>query len=755
MAVRTVAVAGAAGLLLAASAFGSPTSGAAATVPASSSASAAYSVTLVARVCTNYSDIMANRARNDIQESLQDLGANTVYSAGQPVDPSIETANDPNCTALNGVTFTFGTAYQKTGQYSTVTASNPAVDGVTSATAPGTPLLDAQGNPTGATIDGATNYTLNAAQIAQASRNNQLWLQGGTRASPLPPRTGGGSYGFGALRCAIDNLNGDNVEWVGFPAAAPAARHVFCYAYYIDIPPPQGTIVIRKELTAGSDVSQGFTFASNATYNPSGTFGLQVTGGAPAQTTFIRAASSAFGSSYTFEEDTTDLDAEGWTLTSVVCTGPGATIVANVVSIDLQAGTTVTCVWTDDPPHDPGLTVRKVSVGGVGTFPIVATRLTDQNGNPVVGPVLPLTATTTSENMPVDALPVPGAVAAGTWQLVETLPVVPGGSWSVTQAYCNQRSVAVSTPAPGSRSLTVVLPVNGGADCTFVNTFTPVGALTINLITHGGTSTGGFVVTTLALPQLHAADDPDGLNQSATTTTPGAPATASGDPTDALSLGSYNVLSTPPQPVALGRWSFVSFGCIGAPTTSPQPGAVVVGLSAAAPSADCTAVYDLLPLTSLQVRKTLSGDPAGRSGDVIVTVDCLDGSAGTVVGPAGQAGPFDLPTPLVFAVSTSCTVQESDTGAAPGAHVTTTAILTTPAGSSSVRLPAVIPIDSAATGYSIAIDNSYDPAALAPTGTTPIGAGVAAAAALLLGTGLVAARRRVARSVSGRRDPRP
>src|SRR5882672_8770453 len=38
-----------------------------------------YQVTLAARECAQYTDIMANLARNNIQESLQDLGPDTVY----------------------------------------------------------------------------------------------------------------------------------------------------------------------------------------------------------------------------------------------------------------------------------------------------------------------------------------------------------------------------------------------------------------------------------------------------------------------------------------------------------------------------------------------------------------------------------------------------------------------------------------------------------------------------------------------------
>ena len=60
----------------------------------------AYLVTLVARQCPTYSDITANLARNNIQESLQNLGGNTAYSAGQPISPSVEQPNQPNCTPL-------------------------------------------------------------------------------------------------------------------------------------------------------------------------------------------------------------------------------------------------------------------------------------------------------------------------------------------------------------------------------------------------------------------------------------------------------------------------------------------------------------------------------------------------------------------------------------------------------------------------------------------------------------------------------
>src|SRR4051794_18643929 len=65
-------------------------------------------VTIVARQCPSYDDIRANRARNNIQESLRDLGLNTPYSAGQPISPAIEDATQPNCDPIVDWRFTLG-----------------------------------------------------------------------------------------------------------------------------------------------------------------------------------------------------------------------------------------------------------------------------------------------------------------------------------------------------------------------------------------------------------------------------------------------------------------------------------------------------------------------------------------------------------------------------------------------------------------------------------------------------------------------
>src|SRR5262245_26888060 len=76
-------------------------------VPAS--AATTYQVTYAARVCPAYTDVTANLARNNIMESLQDLGPDTPYVSGQPVDPEIEADNQSKCTPIIGWRLTLGT----------------------------------------------------------------------------------------------------------------------------------------------------------------------------------------------------------------------------------------------------------------------------------------------------------------------------------------------------------------------------------------------------------------------------------------------------------------------------------------------------------------------------------------------------------------------------------------------------------------------------------------------------------------------
>ena len=249
-------------------------------------------LTLVARVCPSYSDVTANLARNDIQESLADLGADTRYDPGQPIDPTVEHTYQPNCRPLPRWRFTLGTGYQ--------TRSGLRVDGARSRSSPAptrrlrdggraSPLLNDQGEATGR-IDPGRRHRPADRRAGGPRRNADS--PGSRAALPSDPVLFGpypGEYGFAALRCAVDNLNGDNVEWIGYPAGA---SHVFCYAYYVKPPPTSGThpVVRKGGLRPARRRRQTFPFEGNVTFNADGRFSLDVENGAPAETTFYRAA---------------------------------------------------------------------------------------------------------------------------------------------------------------------------------------------------------------------------------------------------------------------------------------------------------------------------------------------------------------------------------------------------------------------------------------------------------------------------------
>jgi hypothetical protein len=163
-------------------------------------------------------------------------------------------------------------------------------------------------------------------------------------------------YGLGALRCAIDNLNADNVEYVGFPSGT---RSVFCH-YYAVSPAPYGTINVTKNTTNGN-TSTTFPFHGSVSFNNipvQGYFALQ----SPQTMTFTRAADSTW--------DMTEDVPGGWSLAGYTCTSTAGTSTItyppdqpgkSVIALgDLD---TVNCTYTDSPLS---LTVDEVTVGGTG-----------------------------------------------------------------------------------------------------------------------------------------------------------------------------------------------------------------------------------------------------------------------------------------------------------------------------------------------------------------------------------------------------
>lgn len=421
-------------------------------------------LTLAARVCDSYTDVMANLLRDNNMQSLRDLGKDSVYTSGEPVAPAIEKANDPNCRPLTGWRFTLGKGISSdVDGLSTVVPSDSGVQPVTEAS---TPLLDDQGDPTGTNLPGAVTVALGPTDTVVA-QNRRLQIQGGTPTDPLNTADLGNKYAFGALRCAVDNQKNDNVDRAAYPTGV---QHVFCYYYTVTPNPGAGTIVVRKQVR-NSTAGQIFHYAGNISYTADHTFPLDVTDGSPAEMSFRRAATKGSGDDpWSF----TETAVPGWTLTGLDCASQdgrstSTTTAAGKATVDLAKGDTVTCTYTNAPSSTVApLTLRKQTEGGTGgPFPFSA-----KGASGVVTDFG--TATTASAGTPVAA----GRhdVDLGTQTVTEQLPAdTASGGWEFTRAECGGRE---ATATPGANR-TVSFPVDvtaAGADCTVTNTFVPAPA---------------------------------------------------------------------------------------------------------------------------------------------------------------------------------------------------------------------------------------------------------------------------------------
>lgn len=125
----------------------------------------------------------------------------------------------------------------------------------------------------------------------------------GTKSAPLNGMQD--RYGFAALRCAQDAVNGDNVEYLTYPAGA---RHVFCYYYAITPPPGAGTITVVKRVAPGSNGQGVFRFDGNLSYadtNGDGVNDFLLTASAAQQSSmdFVRGETRTGDDPWTFQED--------------------------------------------------------------------------------------------------------------------------------------------------------------------------------------------------------------------------------------------------------------------------------------------------------------------------------------------------------------------------------------------------------------------------------------------------------------------
>jgi Domain of unknown function DUF11 len=505
-----------------------------------------YYVTFVARSCPTYSDIFANKARNDIQESLKDLGPDSPYTqVAALVDPAIESLPPQDaCSSLPHWRFTLGTGYQSravTGPWGSLSkVTNPFPSSIV--THHSTPLYDQHHSQIGTErIAGATTIELTSAERQQASNSGQLWAQGGTPDDPVLAQTyPGPQYGFGALRCATDDVNGDNVEYIYFPAGV---THVFCYGLYVLPPPTSGTITIRKHVVdAPAGEHPTFPFNGSLSFDPNG-FTL-----ADGQTQdFYRAGGSTW--------DVTEGAVPGFRLESVDCTAtaPGGGQGSSVTSIDgattsihLVAGEHVTCIYTNryQPPAG-GLTIFKITHGGVGTFDY---EVTPDGG----GADHHTVATTTVPDVPAIADPTLQDLAPGGYTIRERSPSTDQGRWHTVSVRCD------GVPRRPRHAVHVTIGSGHTTTCAFVNDFVPAGSISLSKISTGATGTVAFLIGARTGPTMQ-------YLQHATTTVEGVPADATPasriDATDHLRLGRYLIAEQFPPSDNPGAWSLDAVIC--------------------------------------------------------------------------------------------------------------------------------------------------------------------------------------------------
>jgi uncharacterized repeat protein (TIGR01451 family) len=548
-----------------------------------------YYVTFVARWCPEYTDIYANHARNDIVESLENLGEDTQYDdTGELINPAKEDQGTQELVPTGvchtipeqfglpvgqpGWVFTLGRGYVSRavtgawGSLSKVTDPfSPQAYRTTEITTQyATVLRQPNGRPDsrGGLLFGAVTVELTNEERDQASSPDQLWAQGGTPADPVLASVFGTTddptYGFGTLRCATDNLNGDNVEYIFFPEGV---KHVFCYAYYVKPAPPPGLITIAKKVTdAPSAVTPAFQFTGNLSFDPNG---FQLSNGG--STTFYRAGGTSWS--------VTEQPVADYTLDSISCVDAAGAPASNVdvngpeVTIHLGAGDHITCTYTNRYTPPPGsLAISKVTRGGIGTFPFTV------SGG---GHVYHASATTTYENVPAAATPDLGMLAPNTYTISESIPSVPGGRWRLVNVICDGTTFS-------TQPVTVTVTSGAQVSCQFTNVFIPRGSISLAKITEGATGTVAFLVEPVSGNAQYL--------QTATTTSQGVAANAvpntPADATDRLRLGSYRIVEQGPPSTPSGGWTLMSVTCAGVLLPFSQ-GATVVTLTSAQPSVRC------------------------------------------------------------------------------------------------------------------------------------------------------------------------
>jgi hypothetical protein len=445
---------------------------AAASAAEESDSDSGYTLTLAARYCDQYTDVTANRNRNALQETFSPLGADSPYPGAFPISPASENldpAQRDHCKALPNWTFTLGDGIDGGSATNLSVVTGTSGSAVTEAG----PIhaLSPDGKWDGSsTIQGATTINLSSAQAKLGQSALKLWVQGGV---PSPRANNEGQlngqqnkYAFASLRCTVDALNGDNVEYVQY---TNRAKHAYCFAYYVD-KTDYGTITLAKKTTNG-DTSTAFHFASNVDYANDGDVTLK---GGQSSADYVRAVTAKGDTPWFFQEK--DFPA-GWSLSDLTCTTTADkastwAVTGNKVAISLTKGDHVTCTYTDT--KDATLVVHKTAANGSDTqFPFVV----DDKSTTITG--------NSSKSFTYSDLSAQGTTVAVT---EGTLPE----GWAQTGApYCTVNGGDTKQFNDGAGVAAVVKP-GQTVDCYFTNEFSEGNLATgdVTVVKHitGGTA---------------------------------------------------------------------------------------------------------------------------------------------------------------------------------------------------------------------------------------------------------------------------
>jgi hypothetical protein len=358
--------------------------------------------------------------------------------------------------------------------------------------------------------------------------------------------------------------------------------------------------------------------------------------------------------------------------------------------VTLAAGDTVTCTYTVDPPAvRPGLTVRVQSEGGGGSFGVSV----DRPGGPQA-----LTADPKGDG---SAALAGGAdlsgLTAGAYSMTVTPPAAEAAAWRLAGVSCNGADVAVNGLA-GTVSLTEGVP----QECV-LRAVRSTGSVRLKLVTVGGVATGAFAI---------APDDAaTSWSMSAITSGYGVPADASGDLPKQLPFGSYELISPAPLSTVEGGWKLTTLACDPGPAAPGPFGTVALKLAPETPETTCTATYQFVAATRLQVVVRAEGAAAARAGPVVVEVTCVDGSSGLVVLAAADFSQQTLPETLSFLDPTSCTLRQTSAGTGEQDSVTASAVVDPALRDAPSALPAQVDIARDVAFYTVTVTDTFTSAA--------------------------------------------